>query len=639
MADIPVWSAENLNLSIGRQIIFDDASVAVMEGERLALVGRNGSGKSTLLKIIAGLEKPSSGDIHIRNNFRTAYMTQDVDFVTDKSIRGVLQEGLAYFEQLLDEYAHISQNSPRHAEIEHILDRCNAWNLENKLDTTLQKLDLNRHCDTPFHLLSGGEKRRVVLGRAIIGEPDLLLLDEPTNHLDVATISYIEEYLKSFRGSCLLVTHDRFFLDRIADRIIELENGKFFSCVGSYADFLAAKAEARHAEDMEVSRREKFLRREIEWVRRSPKARLKRNMGRIRRFEELSGIQAPVRMGDTELVIPEPERLGNKVVDLLDVSLNFGERKVLDKFNFEFTSAHKVGIIGANGAGKTTLLKLITGELTPASGQVKVAETVQFNYIDQRRLDLDEEQTVYDEVAGGVDVISLGSEKISVRAFLKRFLFEDERINGKVKYLSGGEKARLLLAKVLKRGGNFLILDEPTNDLDLPTLRVLEEALAAFNSTLIVVSHDRYFLNRVCNHIIAFEEIAPDAGCAVISTPGDFDYYMSVRARHLEKLRAALPQEKKKTSPAVEEKVPEKKPEKAKKLSYREQQELLHMEENIAAAEAELEAIESRFSEPDFFVKHAKEMPEFEAQLAAARARVDALYARWAELEYRKDKE
>ncbi len=636
MADIPVWSAENLNLSIGRQIIFDDASVAVMEGERLALVGRNGSGKSTLLKIIAGLEKPSSGDIHIRNNFRTAYMTQDVDFVTDKSIRGVLQEGLEYFEQLLDEYAHISQNSPRHAEIEHILNTCNAWNLENKLDTTLQKLDLNRHCDTPFHLLSGGEKRRVVLGRAIIGEPDLLLLDEPTNHLDVATIGYIEEYLKSFRGSCLLVTHDRFFLDRIADRIIELENGKFFSCAGSYADFLAAKAEARHAEDMEVSRREKFLRREIEWVRRSPKARLKRNMGRIRRFEELSAVQAPVRMGDTELVIPEPERLGNKVVDLIDVSLKFGERTMLDKFNFEFTAGHKVGIIGANGAGKTTLLKLITGELQPDAGQVKVAETVQFNYIDQRRLDLDEDKTVYDEVAGGVDVISLGREKISVRAFLKRFLFEDERINGKVKYLSGGEKARLLLAKVLKRGGNFLILDEPTNDLDLPTLRVLEEALASFNSTLIVVSHDRYFLNRVCNHIIAFEDLGSDAGCGVVSTPGDFDYYMSVRARHLDKLRAVLPQPKtkvEKTVAAVEEKTPEKKPEKGRKLSYREQQELLHMEENIAAAEAELEAIEARFSEPDFFVRHAKEMPAFEAELAAARTRVDALYARWAELE------
>lgn len=631
MADIPVWSAENLNLSIGRQVIFDDASVAVMEGERLALVGRNGTGKSTLLKIIAGLEKPSSGDIHIRNNFRTAYMTQDVDFVTDKSIRDVLREGLEYFEQLLDEYARVSQNSPRHGEIEHILNACNAWNLENKLDTALQKLDLNRHCDTPFHLLSGGEKRRIVLGRAIIGDPDLLLLDEPTNHLDVATIGYIEEYLKNFRGSCLLVTHDRFFLDRIADRIIELENGKFFSCVGSYADFLAAKAEARHAEDMEVSRREKFLRREIEWVRRSPKARLKRNMGRIRRFEELSAIQAPGRMGEAELVIPEPERLGNKVVDLIDVSLNFGERKILDRFNFEFTSGHKVGIIGANGAGKSSLLKLITGELSPASGTVKIAETVQFNYIDQRRLELDEEKSVYDEVAGGVDVISLGREKISVRAFLKRFLFEDERINGKVKYLSGGEKARLLLAKVLKRGGNFLILDEPTNDLDLPTLRVLEEALAEFNSTLIVVSHDRYFLNRVCNHIIAFEEISPGKGYVPVSTPGDYDYYMSVRNRHLDNLRAALPQEKKPLPAAVP--VVEKKPEKGKKLSYREQQELLHMEENIAEAEAALEAVEAKFSEPDFFVKHAKDMPAFEAELAAAKARVETLYARWEELE------
>ncbi len=632
MADIPVWSAENLDLSIGRQVIFDQASVAVMEGERLALVGRNGSGKSTLLKIIAGLEKPASGDIHIRNGLRTAFMTQDVDFVTTKDIRGVLMEGLDYFAQLLDEYGRVSQNSPEHAAIEHILDSYNAWNLDNKLDAALDKLDLRRLENTPFEQLSGGEKRRVVLGRALIGEPDLLLLDEPTNHLDVATINYIEDYLKNFRGSCLLVTHDRFFLDRIADRIIELENGKFFSCTGSYADFLAAKAEARHAEDMEVSRREKFLRREIEWVRRSPKARLKRNMGRIRRFDELSAIQAPVRQGDSDLVIPEPERLGNKVVDVENISLSFGSRKIFDNFSFEFNSSHKIGIIGANGVGKTTLLKMITGQMAPDSGTIRVAETVRFNYIDQRRLELDEDKTVYDEVAGGVDVIPLGSEHISVRAYLKRFLFEDERINGKVKYLSGGEKARLLLAKVLKHGGNFLILDEPTNDLDLPTLRVLEEALANYNSTLIVVSHDRYFLNRVCNHIIAFEELYPGVTIP-LSTPGDYDYYASVRNRLLDARRpASEPVKKSAFAPEAEKKsVPEKKS--SKKLSYREQQELLNMEQNIADAEAALEAIEARFSEPDFFVKNAKEMPKFEAELAAAKSKVEALYARWEELE------
>ena len=632
MADIPVWSAENLDLNIGRQVIFDQASVAVMQGERLALVGRNGSGKSTLLKIIAGLEKPSSGDIHIRNGLRIAFMSQDVDFVTTKNIRGVLSEGLDYFSQLLDEYGKVSQNSPEHSAIEHILNTCNAWNLDNKLETALDKLDLRRLENTPFDQLSGGEKRRVVLGRALIGEPDLLLLDEPTNHLDVATINYIEDYLKSFRGSCLLVTHDRFFLDRIADRIIELENGKFFSCTGSYADFLAAKAEARHAEDMEVSRREKFLRREIEWVRRSPKARLKRNMGRIRRFDELSAIQAPVRQGDSDLVIPEPERLGNKVVDVVNITHSFGSRKIFDGFSFEFNSSHKIGIIGANGVGKTTLLKMITGEITPDSGSVRIAETVRFNYIDQRRLTLDEDKTVYDEVAGGVDVIPLGSEHISVRAYLKRFLFEDERINGKVKYLSGGEKARLLLAKVLKHGGNFLILDEPTNDLDLPTLRVLEEALINYNSTLIVVSHDRYFLNRVCNHIIAFEEIAPGV-TAPLSTPGDYDYFVSVRERLLDARRSALPQVKK-SVPAPEaskKSAPEKK--RAKKLSYREQQELLNMEQNIAMAEEALAAIEARFSEPDFFVKNAKDMPKFEAELAEAKSKVEALYARWEELE------
>jgi ATP-binding cassette subfamily F protein uup len=324
------------------------------------------------------------------------------------------------------------------------------------------------------------------------------------------------------------------------------------------------------------------------------------------------------------------------VVDFEKVSLAFGERKIIDDFNFEFTASHKVGIIGANGAGKTTLLKLLTGSLTPDSGNIKIAETVRFNYIDQRRVELDEEKTVYDEVAGGVDVIPLGTEHISVRAYLKRFLFEDERINGKVRYLSGGEKARLLLAKVLKRGGNFLILDEPTNDLDLPTLRVLEEALAEFNSTLIVVSHDRYFLNRVCNHIIAFEEISP--GVTVpLSTPGDYDYFLSVRNRLIDAHKSKLPQKngKVETVPEAKKSAPPKTP--AKKLSYREQQELLHMEENIAAAEEKLAAIESRFSEPDFFVRNAKNMPEFEAELAAAKAEVERLYARWDELEQLKN--
>ena len=515
-----IWSAEHLNLSIGRQVIFADAEFSIGEAERVAITGRNGCGKSTLLKIIAGLEQPSSGDIAIRKELRIAYLPQSADIGVTGTAKEVLQSGMAVFEEMHKLYDTLPQNSPEHRKIEHLLDLHDAWNCENKLDKMLHKLNLD-FPDRDFQTLSGGEKRRVLLGRALIAEPELLLLDEPTNHLDITTIEWMETFLASYKGACCFVTHDRFFLDRIANRIVELDHGKFYSCIGSYADFLAAKAFRIEAEDAETARRRSFLRREVEWVRRSPKARLKRNLGRLKRYEEQAAISAPERTGDIELVIPYPSRLGNKVVDLKKVSLSRGGKKLFSDLDYEFTVNHKVGIVGPNGCGKSSLLKLLTGELMPDSGRVEIADTVEFNYIDQSRLALDPEKSVVEELSEGVDFVDLGNSRISVWGYLKRFLFEDERINTKVRNLSGGEKARLLLAKILKQGGNFLILDEPTNDLDLATLRVLEEALIDYPSTVLVVSHDRYFLNRVCSHVIVFEQDK------VVSTVGDYDYYLS----------------------------------------------------------------------------------------------------------------
>ena len=467
--------------------------------------------------------------------------------------------------------------------------------------------------------------RRVLLARALISEPDLLLLDEPTNHLDVGTVNWIENFLASYRGACLFVTHDRYFLDRIAKRIVELSNGKFFSCFGSYADFLEAKEAHEYAEDAEADKREKFLRLEIDWVRRSPKARLRRNLGRLRRFEELSAIDRPKRMGNVELIIPAPGRLGNKVVELENVSFSFGERKLIEDFTCEFPQGSKTGIIGPNGIGKTTLLKLITGSLAPQSGKIHIADTVEFNYIDQTRITLDPEQTVAEAVAGDSDSVNLGTDKISIWGYLKRFLFEDERINTKVKYLSGGEKARLLLAIVLKQGGNFLILDEPTNDLDLPTLRVLEEALVHYSAPVIVVSHDRYFLNRVCNRIISF-----DGEEGITVQEGDYDYFVFKQAQK----PAAKVQEVqtvKKETPAP---VPVKK--QPQKLSYKEQKELDGMEEAVLEAEELISSLEAEFTAPDFYTTRAKEAPVLQAKLDEARAHLENLYARWEELETKK---
>ncbi|MBO5695760.1 MAG: ABC-F family ATP-binding cassette domain-containing protein [Lentisphaeria bacterium] len=606
-----LWTGDDLHFSIGRDTLLKGAFFSIMDGERVALVGRNGSGKSTLLRIINGQEKLDSGTVTQAKDLRVSFMPQDFDWTSEKTVREVVREGLAIFENALKEYERTGQGGA-------FLDLHNAWNLENKLDIMLEKLALPEA--KAFSCLSGGERRRALLARAIIGEPELLLLDEPTNHLDVNAVAGIENFLASYRGACLLVTHDRYFLDRVATRIVELDHGKMYSVDGSYADFLEAKAEREYNEDVLEQKRKAFLRREIEWVRRSPKARLKRNLGREKRYYEIAAQTGPERSADMELVIPPPSRLGNKVVALKNISLTLGGKKLLDDFSCEFTAKHKVGIVGSNGAGKSSLLKLVTGERLPDSGEVEVAQTVQFNLIDQNREVLDPEKTVLQEVGAGKEHIQFGSERLTVWTYLKRFLFTDERIKTQVKYLSGGEKARLALAKELKNGGNFLILDEPTNDLDLPTLRILEEALAAYDSTILVVSHDRYFLNRVCNHILAFDEPGHPA-----MDVGDYDYYASRR-------KAAAPvaePEKKKETPAP---APSPKKNSAKKLSYMEDRELTALENEIPELEDEIANLEARFSNPVSFTDPVREMKELTVQIETRKAELEKKYARWEEL-------
>ncbi|MBR4075687.1 MAG: ABC-F family ATP-binding cassette domain-containing protein [Lentisphaeria bacterium] len=606
-----LWTGDDLHFSIGRDTLLKGAFFSIMDGERVALVGRNGSGKSTLLRIITGQEKLDSGTVTQAKDLRVSFMPQDFDWTSEKTVRDVVREGLAIFENALKEYERTGQGGA-------FLDLHNAWNLENKLDIMLEKLALPEA--KAFSCLSGGERRRALLARAIIGEPELLLLDEPTNHLDVNAVAGIENFLASYRGACLLVTHDRYFLDRVATRIVELDHGKMYSVDGSYADFLEAKAEREYNEDVLEQKRKAFLRREIEWVRRSPKARLKRNLGREKRYYEIAAQTGPERSADMELVIPPPSRLGNKVVALKNVSLTLGGKKLLDDFSCEFTAKHKVGIVGSNGAGKSSLLKLVTGERLPDSGEVEVAQTVQFNRIDQNREVLDPEKTVLQEVGAGKEHIQFGNERLTVWTYLKRFLFTDERIKTQVKYLSGGEKVRLALAKELKNGGNFLILDEPTNDLDLHTLRILEEALAAYDSTILVVSHDRYFLNRVCNHILAFDEPGHPA-----MDVGDYDYYASRR-------KAAVPvaePEKKKDAPAP---APPPKKNTAKKLSYLEDRELTALENEIPELEDEIATQEARFNDPASFTDPVREMKELTDRIEALKAELEKKYARWEEL-------
>lgn len=623
-----LWSAEHLNMMVGRQLLFEDAALAIGAGERVAMVGRNGAGKSTLMRIIAGEEQPTSGEISVPKELRVAMMPQEYHPAPGETTVGrTVREGLAYFEGLHQRFESLPINCREHVQVEAELNHYDAWNLENKFENIATRLHLPPE-DADLAVLSGGELRRVMLARAIVAEPDILLLDEPTNHIDIDTVTWIEDFLTQYRGACFIITHDRYFLDRIATRIVELDHGKIYSAGASYSEYLETKAEREYAEDAEAEKRRSFLRREQEWVRRTPKARTRRDQGRLRKYEEIAAISGPQRIGDIDLVIPQPSRLGNKVIDLKNVTLSFGERQLLKDFSYSLTADQKVGILGANGMGKTSLLKLITGELQPNSGEVKVAETVVFNYVDQSRVALNPDRTVAEEVSDDLDFVKLGSEKISIWTYLKRFMFEDERIRTQVRYLSGGEKARLILAKLLKQGGNVIILDEPTNDLDLPTLRVLEEALIDYPSAMLIVSHDRFFLNRVCNRIIAFDG---DDGHPTVGI-GNFDYYSQKRREMLaeqEKAKKLADNERNGESPSYNGQV---RKNQRKHLTYKDALELERLEAEIPSAEDDVAKLEAEFADPELFAKRPKEVPAVQRKLEEAKAILAAKYARWEEL-------
>ncbi|MDD5597220.1 MAG: ABC-F family ATP-binding cassette domain-containing protein [Victivallaceae bacterium] len=614
-----IFSADRLSFSVGTQQLLDNTALTVHEGERIALVGRNGAGKSTFLRIINGEETVTDGKIVYARKLRINFLPQEFALDESRTVYENIHAGMEYFIDLLHKYEILPLASPEHAMLEQEINRHNAWNPEQRMKEIITRLNVpnqERRCGT----LSGGEKRRVALAAAVVSEPELLLLDEPTNHLDAETIGWIENYLVGYRGTCIFITHDRYFLDRVATRVVELDNGKLYSYDGSYADFLEGKAERECREDAEDAKRRKFLSSEIDWVRRSPKARLRRNLGRLKRYHEAAAQTDVQRIGDIELVIPDASRLGNKVVTLKNVSLQFNGISYIRDFSFEFPPGCKTGIIGRNGTGKTSLLKIITGQLPPTSGSAEAAPTVEFNYIDQGRLKLNPELTVLEEIGEGTEFVKLGEERIGIWGYLKRFLFADERIKTQIKYLSGGEKARLILAKILKQGGNFLILDEPTNDLDLSTLRLLEEALAQYRGCVIVVSHDRYFLNRVCSEIIAFEGEG-EINCV----PGDYDHYLEKRRE-----RETAPGQNAAPKPA--QPVPHK-PRNPKKLSYKEQRELDCMEERVTELENEIKNIEAKFAAPDFFKKYGEQSAALQNELESLKSKLDGYYTRWEELE------
>ena len=619
-----ILSATDLVVRYNERAILDRATLSIEEGERIGLVGRNGSGKTTFLRILAGLQSPDSGDVSRRRDVVVSYLPQDFVLDAEKSVYENIRVGGQHVLDLIAEFESLPLDSKRHQELEDRIQRLEGWTLDRRIEMAMSHLNCpagDRRIDT----LSGGEKRRVAMCRAIVSRPDLLILDEPTNHLDPESIEWLAEFLEEAGCTFLLVTHDRYFLDRVVNRIVELCDGTFWSHEGNYTDYLLDKAERQAADAVIEHKRQMFLKKELAWVRQGPRAQRSKQKNRFERYYETAAQDGPTVEEDVELVIPPPPQLGNRTVEVINLGMELAGRRLFHNFNFTFANGQRVGVTGRNGLGKTTFLRILIGQLEPSEGAVKIGPLTKFNYVDQGRLQLNDERTVLDEVADGTEFVQWGEAKLSVRSYLKRFLFADERITTQVKYLSGGERSRLLLARILKSGGNFLILDEPTNDLDLPTLRVLEEALIAFPGVVLVVSHDRYFLNRVCTDILAFE-----GNERITHSAGDYEYYLEKKQRAAEKSAAVDPGPMLK---AETKRTIEPKPTKPRKLSFKEARELEGMEAQIQAVEGEIARIEGLFASSDFHRTHGTKTTELTDELATAKEKLTKLFGRWEELE------
>ncbi len=499
------------------KVILDDITLAFLPGAKIGVLGHNGAGKSTLLRIMAGVDTEIQGDCQTAPGLKIGYLPQEPQLDPSKDVLGNVEEAVAETRALLKRFDEVSAKFAEpmsddemnalieeQGKLQDRIDAANAWELDRQLEIAMDAL----RCPPPdadVSKISGGERRRVALCRLLLQKPDMLLLDEPTNHLDAESVAWLERYLKEFPGTVVAITHDRYFLDNVAGWILELDRGKGIPWEGNYSSWLEQKERQLAVEEKQESARRRTLQREMEWMRMTPKARHQRSKARINQFEELLGEKARERRDRLEIAIPTGPRLGDVVVEARDLRKGFGENILIDGLDFSLPRGGIVGIIGPNGAGKTTLFRMITGQEKPDTGDLKVGETVQLAHVDQFRDSLDPKKTVWEEISDGEELIEVGKRKMNSRAYVASFMFKGTEQNKKVGDLSGGERNRLHLAKLLKTGGNVLLLDEPTNDLDVNTLRALEDALVEFAGCAVVISHDRWFLDRIATHMLAFE--------------------------------------------------------------------------------------------------------------------------------------
>ena len=491
------------------KVVLTDISLNFMPGAKIGILGSNGSGKSSLLRIMAGVDTEFRGDAQLREGATVGMLEQEPQLDESKDVRGNVEDGVRETKDLLDRFNELAANyseetADEFGRLQAKIDAVDAWNLDTMLDTAMDALRLPPS-DADVSKLSGGERRRVALCRLLLSAPDLLLLDEPTNHLDAESVAWLEQHLEEYKGTVVAVTHDRYFLDNVAGWILELDRGRGIPFEGNYSSWLEQKQERLAQEESKESARARTIAAELEWVRENPKGRRKKSKARLARYEELLAEDKNVKLDSVQIHIPAGPRLGNVVIDAEDLKKAFGDKLLIEELSFKLPPAGIVGIIGPNGAGKTTLFRMVIGEEKPDAGSIRLGDTVQLAYVDQSRDALDPDKNVWEVISDGDDQIDVGGHKLNSRAYVSSFNFKGSDQQRKVGVLSGGERNRVHLAKLLRSGGNLLLLDEPTNDLDVDTLRALEDALLNFAGCAVVISHDRWFLDRVATHILAFE--------------------------------------------------------------------------------------------------------------------------------------
>ena len=642
-AETPIiLSCHNLQKSYLERMILEDVSLSIHEGERVALLGANGAGKSTLLAILANRLQPESGDVRIRKGTRVAVLDQQGDLHLDWTVEQEIDSAFADLREMekqieeahdalehctdpdeMDRLVHLA------ADLQEILDKADMHSLESRKAEAMNALGVpppNRIIND----LSGGEQRRVALCRTLLRTVDLLLLDEPTNHLDAETLDWLEAFLARFKGTVIFVTHDRYFLDNVATKMIEVLRGKANIYQGNYSDYLNSKAEEQAIAARNESTRQNLLKRELEWLRRQPKARTTKNKSRIDAAHELMASEPEKPLDSMQLLIPSGPRLGNTLVEVENLQHTLAGKRLINNFTFMLGPGDRVGIVGRNGLGKTTFLRLMMKQMEPDKGTIVHGKTVKFVYADQKRENLNLDNTVLQEIAGEQEYVEVGGVQISFRSWLNRFLFDENTAAMPIRLLSGGEKNRVQMAKMLREGGNVVVLDEPTNDLDLPTLRVLEEALVRFEGCAFVVSHDRYFLNRVANRIIAFRG---DGEIVIIE--GNYDHYRRWAAKQEEAAAKGSATSAKNAVPAAPpQPTPSAAPaEKKRKPSFKEQKEFETLEQTLAKREEELKKLNALLEDPSTFTKYSpEEVKRLVKSQEIAQKELDQLFERWAEL-------